>query len=87
MASRSLSDILAGVPPSNLCKLDREIDFENVTDRGQTIPKHLGMIADLMTYWEGTVADNLGLTKSDRSNIRMKHPYEASLQRYRRTKS
>ena len=87
MTTRSLSDILAGVPQANSWKLEEEIDFENKTGTGQTIPKHLGMIAETMTSWEGTVADNLGLTQPDRSDIRTRYPFEAKLQRYRRRKS
>ena len=77
--SRSLSDIISSVPVDDRWKLDREIDFEHRNNSGQVIPQHLGRIADSMVEWEGAVADNLGLTEADRSDIREKKP---SLQRY-----
>jgi hypothetical protein len=61
--------------------LDREIDFEHRDDRGQLIPQHLGKIAESMTDWEGAIADHLGLSEPDRSDIRDKNPTQPKLQR------
>ena len=45
------------------------------------IPWHLGRIADAMINWEGDIADYLGLSEVDRSDIRDKNPREPKLQR------
>ena len=47
------------------------IDFVN-----GGVSKHLGQIADAMYEWEGPVAEQLGLTPVDITDIRMKHPNE-----------
>jgi hypothetical protein len=80
--SRSLEAVLSSVPDANRWKLDREIDFEHRDDRGQLIPRHLGKIAESMTDWEGAIADHLGLSEADRSDIRDKNPRQPKLQRY-----
>lgn len=64
------------IPDSERWKLDREIDFENLD-----VPKDLGRIADSMTEWEGSVADELGLSIPDRNDIKDKNPLKPSLQR------
>jgi hypothetical protein len=79
--SRSLEAVLSSVPDANRWKLDREIDFEHRDDRGQLIPQHLGKIAESMTDWEGAIADHLGLSEPDRSDIRDKNPTQLKLQR------
>jgi GTPase SAR1 family protein len=57
--------------------LDKEIDF---CYKG--VPKHLGLIADLMEGWEGRISDELGLRKADVEFIRKKHPSDLKLQSY-----
>ena len=57
--------------------LDKEIDFCN-----KGVPKHLGRIADSMEEWEGRIAEELGLTKADVANIKMKYPSNLKLQLY-----
>ena len=79
--SRGLREIIASVPLTLQWKLDQEIDFENRSISGQTIPKHLGRIADSMTEWEGTVADCLGLSLPDRHDIKENYPNKPKLQR------
>ena len=79
--SRSLDAVLSSVPDANRWKLDREIDFEQRDERGQLIPRHLGKMAESMTDWEGAIADHLGLSEPDRSDIRDKNPREPKLQR------
>ena len=79
--SRSLSEIIASVPPALQWKLDKEFDFEHKNASGLAVPKHLGRIADLMTEWEGSVADCLGLTEPEKYDIREKNPNKPSLQR------
>ena len=76
-----LAEIIASVPLNNRCKLDQEIDFEHKNNRGQTISRHLGKIADSMENWEGAVADCLNLDASDQSTIRGKYPFNQELQR------
>ena len=41
---------------------------------------HLGKIADLMSEWEGPIADQLKLTPSDVANIKTAHPRKLNLQ-------
>ena len=79
--SRSLEDVLSSIPDANRWKLDQEIDFEHRDERGQVIPQHLGRISESMVDWEGVIADHLGLTEADRSDIREKNPSRPSLQR------
>ena len=68
--SRSLEAVLSSVPDVNRWKLDEEIDFEHRNKRDQPVSQHLGKIADSMEDWEGVIADHLGLSKSDRSDIK-----------------
>ena len=79
--SRSLDAVLSSVPDANRWKLDREIDFEHRDERSQLIPRHLGKMAESMTDWEGAMADYLGLSEPDRSDIRDKNPRQPELQR------
>ena len=79
--SRSLDAVLSSVPDANRWKLDREIDFEQRDERGQLIPRHLGKMAESMTDWEGAIADHLGLSEPDRSDIRDKYHRQPELQR------
>ena len=80
--SRRLSEIIASVPLGLQWKLDQEVDFEHKNASGLAVPKHLGRIADLMTEWEGAVADCLGLTDPEKYDIKEKSPTKPSLQRY-----
>ena len=79
---KRLAELLPSVPLASHWKLDKEIDFEHRNAAGEIIPRHLGKIADSMKDWEGAVADSLGLSEADRSNIREMHPFQAQLQRY-----
>ena len=81
MAKRSLDSILFSIPDAKRTKLDREIDYEHRDARGQVIPQHLGRIAESMIDWEGVIADHLGLSEPDRSDIREKNHNRPSLQR------
>lgn len=51
------------------------MDFEN-----NEVPLHLGQIADLMYEWEGSVAENLGLTTADVAGIKQEYPKKLKLQ-------
>ena len=77
--ARSLDTLLSSISDA---KLDREIDFEHRDARGQVIPQHLGKIAASMVDWQGAIADHLGLSEADRSDIRDKNPREPAQQRY-----
>ena len=79
--ARSLDEVMATVPRDNRWKLDEEIDFDHRDARNQVIPEHLGRIADSMTDWEGDIADHLGLSEPDRSDIRERNIREPKLQR------
>ena len=79
---RKLAELVASIPESNRWKVDEAIDFENKDIRGRTVPQHLGQIAAVMTNWEGTVADLLGLTDTDTDDIAGKYPRKPLLQRY-----
>ena len=79
--ARCLDAVLSSVSDTNRWKLDQEIDFEHRDDRGQIIPQHLGRIAESMTDWEGVIADHLGLSEPDRSDIREKNLNRPNLQR------
>ena len=76
-----VAEIIASVPQENQWKLHQEIDFENVSSTGQIIPKHLGKISESMTNWEGAVADHLGLTMAERSDIKERNIHKPALQR------
>lgn len=62
---------LQGIPG----KLDDLLDSLN-----DGVPKHLGQIADSMYEWEGSVADELGLTRADVAEINTRKPHETKLQ-------
>lgn len=79
--ARSIVEVLSSVPDTNHWKLDQEIDFEHRDDRGQVIPQHLGTIAESMIDWGGVIADHLGLSEADRSDIRERNLREPKLQR------
>ena len=76
-----LANVILSIPESKRFKLDKEIDFENKDLRGQTVPKHLGKIAAAITSWEGAVADELGLSETDKEDIRDKYQRNPSLRR------
>lgn len=80
--ARTLSEIIGSVPAAVRGKLDQEIDFEHRDNRGIVISKHLGRIADLMSDWQGVVADHLGLSTPDRNDITKRYRDEPNLQRY-----
>ena len=79
--------IIISIPESSRWKVDREIDFENKGVQGGTVDKHLGRIAAQMINWEGTIGDNLGLTRVDIANVKEKYPQNPELQRYDYTKN
>ena len=54
---------------------DQVLDFES-----GGVSKHLGQIADSMYEWEGSVAEQLGLTPAEIAAIKMKYPGELRLQ-------
>ena len=45
------------------------------------VSKHLGLIADEMTQWEGRIAEELGLTYAEVAVIKAAHPYRLDLQK------
>ena len=55
--------------------LDQVIDYSN-----GGVSKHLGQIADSMDRWEGSVADELGLSQANISAIKAAHPTDFNLQ-------
>ena len=90
MAVQSLikvAELIVSIPESSRWKVDREIDFENKGVQGDTVDKHLGRIAAQMIDWEGTIGDNLGLTRVDIANVKEKYPQNPELQRYDYTKN
>ena len=48
--------------------------------RSPVVQTHLGEIADTMHEWEGSVADNLELTRADVASIKTKYPNKLNLQ-------
>ena len=76
-----LENVILTIPESNRFKLDKEVDFKNKDLRGQTVPKHLGKIAAAITSWEGAVADELGLSETDKEDIREKYQRNPVLRR------
>ena len=79
--ARSLDEVVTSVAAVDRWKLDKEVDFEHRDARGHVIPEHLGRIADSMTDWDGDIADHLGLSEPDRSDIRERNIREPKLQR------
>ena len=59
--------------------LDKVIDSQQ---GGPQVHKHLGMIADSMAEWEGSIAAELKLSHDDIAMIKAKHPANLRLQRY-----
>ena len=59
----------------NRQKLNQVLDCEN-----GGVSKHLGQIADTMYEWEGSIAEQLGLTRADIAAIKEKHAGELKLQ-------
>ena len=57
--------------------LDQVVDYSS-----GGVPIHLGKIADSMSEWEGSIAEQLGLTPADVAAINTKHPSELRLQMY-----
>ena len=57
--------------------LDQIVDYSS-----GGVTKHLGKIADSMSEWEGSIAEQLGLTPADVAAINTKHPSELRLQMY-----
>ena len=44
------------------------------------VSKHLGQVAESMDEWEGSVAEQLGLTPADVAEIKTAHPLNLKLQ-------
>ena len=44
------------------------------------VSKHLGQIAESLDEWEGSVAEQLGLTPADVAEIKTAHPFNLKLQ-------
>ena len=56
----------------NLCTIGVDIEIAG---------KHIGEIADFMAEWEGPIAENLKLRKSDVEEIKAKYPQKLNLQK------
>ena len=56
----------------NLCTIGVDIEIAE---------KHIGEIADFMAEWEGPIAENLKLRKSDVEEIKAKYPQKLNLQK------
>ena len=68
MAARpSLGEVLGAVPEHLKPKLDQKLDGDH-----NEVLLHLGYIAKNIPEWEGRVADNLGLSYVDVSDIKKK---------------
>ena len=80
--ARTLQSILDSVPAAIRRKLDQEIDFDHRNPRGKMIPEDLGRISESMAEWDGAVADCLGLTDTERRDIRDGYPNNPNQQRY-----
>ena len=57
--------------------LDQIVDYSS-----GGVPIHLGKIADSMSEWEGSIAEQLGLTPADVAAINTKYLSELCLQMY-----
>lgn len=78
-----MKEVIASIPRANQWKLDKKIDFENLNKQGQVIPRHLGTIASSMIHWDGSIADELGLTQTDRFDIvRGRYCLDPEMQRF-----
>ena len=61
--------------------LERNLSLDQVLDvEHDGVPVNLGRIADRMDEWEGSVADNLGLTPADVTAIKVENPQQFVLQ-------
>ena len=78
-----LDEVIASVPTVDRWKLDEVIDAGHRNTQGHVVPEHLGMIANLIINWEGTIADYLSLSEQDRSDIRERNIGKPELQRYK----
>ena len=58
------------------------MNLDKVLDSDTNGELHLGQIADVMTEWEGSIADNLDLSPADISRIKTAHPAKLDLQTY-----
>lgn len=72
----SLDEVLGAVPGHLKHKLDQILDSGH-----EDVPLHLGNIADNIPDWQGRVADNLGLTRVEVSDIKRRLKDEPELQR------
>ena len=77
----ALERVLTSVPEPLRWKLDQQIDFENDDGRGRIVPRHIGRIATVMTGWESTIADELGLTDAEKHDILEQNIHNPQLQR------
>ena len=55
--------------------LDKEIDYNS-----GGVPKHMGRIADLLSEWDGRIAEELLLKPADVAAIRTQFPTNLKLQ-------
>ena len=56
-------------------------NLDQVIDGGCSgVSKHLGQVAESMDEWEGSVAEQLGLTPADVAGIKTAHPLNLKLQ-------
>lgn len=69
------SSSLSVAPRVVMDRLIQVLDFES-----GGVPKHLGKIADFVYEWEGKVADELELTKTDVNSIKLLHKDRLDLQ-------
>ena len=70
------------IPDSKRWILNKRIDFLNNNERGQTVPRDLGKIAESVVEWDGAVGDELDLSTEDRIYIRGKAEDNCRKQRY-----
>ena len=72
---------LAGTSIHSATARALQLQLDDVLDLGSNgVPKHLGQIADSMYEWEGLIAEELGLTLADVTEIKKKHASEIKLQ-------
>ena len=57
--------------------LDEVVDYSS-----GGVTKYLGRIADSMSEWEGSIAEQLGLTPADIATIKTEHSSRLQLQKY-----
>lgn len=68
------------VKESLLISTDDEMMYQELDFSTGGVSIHLGLIADSMYEWEGSVAEQLNLTQSDIAAIKKKHPNDLHLQ-------